>query len=87
MVDKKISRFTMEHNKANLETLYAKLTIADEEEEGVVVGAAEGQERKESFILMGRFLTDKNINFQAMQNVLASLWRPEEGMEIHDIMT
>lgn len=43
--------------------------------------------RKEKHICSGgRFITDKNINFQAMKNLLASLWRPKEGMEIHDIV-
>ena len=36
-------------------------------------------------MLVGRFLTDKNINFHAMQLVLASLCRPKEGMEVHNI--
>lgn len=33
---------------------------------------------------MGKFLTEKNVNFHAMQNVMASLWRSKEGMEVHD---
>lgn len=36
-------------------------------------------------MLIGRFLEKKNINFNAMQNVLSSIWRPNEGVEIHDI--
>lgn len=40
---------------------------------------------KESYVLIGRFLTEKNINFTAMQIVLASIWRPKEGVEIHDL--
>ncbi|WOG86659.1 hypothetical protein DCAR_0205876 [Daucus carota subsp. sativus] len=64
----------MAYDKTNLEKLYEKLTIDDEESEGVIVAAEAGQERKESFVLVGRFLTEKNINFQAMQNVLASLY-------------
>lgn len=43
------------------------------------------QEKKTTYVLVGRFLTENNINFQAMQNVMASLWRPKEGMEIQDI--
>lgn len=52
---------------------------------GVVIGTEEIQANKENFVVVGKFLTEKNINFNAMQNVLASLWRPKEGMEIHDI--
>lgn len=77
----------MASNQPNLEKLYERLTIGEEDDEdnGIIVGAVEEQNKKESFLLVGRFLTEKNINFQAMQNVLASLWRPKEGMEVHDI--
>lgn len=75
----------MEFDRSNLEKLYENMTIEDEDEGGVVVAIGEGQEKKESFVLVGRLLTAKNVNFQAMQNVLASLWRPKEGMEVHDI--
>lgn len=75
----------MEHGKQSLEELYGNLTIEGEDEDGIIVGN-EGVERtKESFVLIGRFLTEKNINFSAMQNVLSSIWRPKEGVEIHDI--
>lgn len=75
----------MEHSKQNLDDLYAKLTMEDEDEGGIIIGANQIVQKRESFVLVGRLLTEKNINFPAMQNVLASLWRPREGMEIHDI--
>lgn len=75
----------MAYDRENLEKLYEKLTIEDEEDSGIIVGTEGVQESKESFVLVGKFLTDKHINFQAKQNVLASLWRPKEGMEVHDI--
>ena len=34
---------------------------------------------------MGRFLTDKAINFPAMKNTMAALWRPEKGICIKDL--
>lgn len=43
------------------------------------------QTNKDNFILVGRFLTKNNINFSAMQNVMASLWRPRKRIEIHDL--
>lgn len=73
-----------QQNKTNLETLYANLSMEDEDG-GIVVGTEEVLEKKATFLLIGRFRTDKNINFQAMQNVMAFLWRPKQGMEIHDI--
>ncbi|XP_074378336.1 uncharacterized protein LOC141719869 [Apium graveolens] len=75
----------MEYNKSNLEEMYARLTIEVEEEGGMVVDAVEIHEEKEQYVLVGRFLMENNINFQAMQNLLASLWRPKEGMEVHDL--
>lgn len=74
-----------QYNKSNLEELYANLSIEDEEEGGVVIGVEEVQEKKNKFVLVGRFMTDKNINFQATRNFLASIWRPNEGMEVNDI--
>lgn len=68
-----------------MEDLYARLTLEEEEDGGVIVAEVEVQKPKETYVLVGCFLTDKNINFNAMQNVLASLWRPKEGMKVHDI--
>lgn len=58
-----------------MEELYANLSIEEEEEEN---------REEENVMLVGKFMTERNINFQAMQNLLASLWRPKDGMEIHD---
>lgn len=40
---------------------------------------------KKMCMLVGNFLTEKNIYYNAMQNVMAGLWRPNEGMEVHDM--
>lgn len=42
-------------------------------------------EQKLTYMLAGKFLTEKNINFQVMQNLMASLWRPRTGMELYDM--
>lgn len=75
----------MEYSKPNIDDLYAKLSIEDEEEGGVFIRNGEIKGNKESFVLTGTFLTDKNINCSVMQIVTASLWRPNEGVEIHDL--
>lgn len=75
----------MARMEAPLEEMYAKLVIEDEEGDEVDVSNAGYVEPTQSYVLVGRFLTDKNINFNAMRNVLSSLWRPKEGMEIHDL--
>lgn len=75
----------MAYQHQRLEDLYSKLSIADEEQNGLVIGVEEVKQTVKEFSLVGKFLTEKNINFNAMQNVLASLWRPKEGMEVHDL--
>lgn len=75
----------MDNPKPALAELYARLSLEDEEEGGLIVEETAIQTNTEHFILVGRFLTEKNINFNAMQNMMASLWRPREGMEIHDL--
>ncbi|XP_017254540.1 uncharacterized protein LOC108224425 [Daucus carota subsp. sativus] len=69
----------------SLEEMYARLAMEEEEGGGEVEGVTENAPQQPTFVLIGRFLTEKNINFQAMQNVLASIWRPREGMDIHDL--
>lgn len=60
----------MATSKASLEELYSRLSVEEEDEGGVVV--AEGEIKKRTtYVVVGRFLTDKNINFNAMQNVIA----------------
>lgn len=71
--------------ETDLEALYARLALEDEEDEAVVVAEGEAILKKDLYVLVGCFLTEKNINFDAMQNVLASPWRPKEGMKVHDI--
>ncbi|XP_074327202.1 uncharacterized protein LOC141665116 [Apium graveolens] len=75
----------MASSYANLEEMYANLSLAEEEDVGGHVGDNEIIQQQRTFILVGRFSSEKNINFQAIQNVLAALWRPKEGVEIHDL--
>lgn len=69
----------------NLDEMYANLVLEDEEEDGVFIANEELPVKEQSFVLIGRFLMERNINFNAMQNVMASLWRPKKGMEIHEL--
>ncbi|KAL8107900.1 hypothetical protein AgCh_024344 [Apium graveolens] len=75
----------MEYSNSGINDLYAKLSIEDDDEGGMIVENAVIEKEKESFVLIGRFLTERNINFKAMQNVLSTVWRPKEGVEIYDI--
>lgn len=66
------------NNMHEMEKGFAMISLEDEEHGGLVyeeevVAASEIDLR---WCLVGRFLTDSPIDFQAMQNKLASLWRP-----------
>ncbi|KAL8119769.1 hypothetical protein AgCh_017033 [Apium graveolens] len=65
--------------------MYARLAMEEEEGGGEVEGVTENVQQQPTFVLIGRFLTEKNINFQVMKNVLASIWRPREGMDFYDL--
>ncbi|KAL8148422.1 hypothetical protein AgCh_005694 [Apium graveolens] len=71
----------MEGQGKSLEELHADLVIDDEDEGGIIVANSEVVQQKQTYVLIGKFLTEKNINFMVMQNVMAMLWRPKEGME------
>lgn len=75
----------MAYQHQKLDELYSRLTIEEEEADEIILGTDEVVKKSTEFVLVGRFLTEKNLNFNAMQNVIASLWRPIEGMEVHDI--
>ncbi|KAK1376452.1 hypothetical protein POM88_032645 [Heracleum sosnowskyi] len=75
----------MATSSTNLEDLYSRLSLEEEEDEGVIIPEGEVTKQQNTYVLVGQFLTEKNINFNAMKNVLASSWRPKEGMEIHDL--
>lgn len=74
----------MTTRRDDLEELYARLSLEEEDDGGVLIGKEDVNVTKK-YVLIARFLTEKNINFIAMKNVIASLWWPREGMEVHDI--
>ena len=72
---------------AGLETAWKRLRLDEEEEGGMEmttedVATTYAGNRDRSFCLLGRFLTEKNINFLAMKNTLASVWEPGKGIII-----
>lgn len=75
----------MSSSTNSLEKMYARLAQKEEEDEVVTVGEGEQQPLRLIYTLVGKFLTEKNINFNAVRNILASLWRSREGMKIHDL--
>lgn len=66
--------------------LCATVTL-EEEECGLEVDGAvvEGTQEDYQWCLVGRFLTDRQINTTAMKNTMASIWRPVKGVCIKDL--
>ena len=84
----------MANNNSNLAfdvcNAYENVSIEEEDEGGLIVegdDVDEGEETKIDFqyCLVGRFLTNKVINFSAMKNTMASLSRPGKGVCIKDL--
>ncbi|KAL8543582.1 hypothetical protein ACS0TY_004230 [Phlomoides rotata] len=58
-----------------------------EEEDDLILKhpIADESHRAADFCLVGRFLTNQNINFNAMKNRLADIWKPVKGVTIKSI--
>ena len=63
------------------------LSLSVDEEEELVLDTGEDGSTTQSFdlCLIGRFLTNRMINFNAMKHRLASVWRPGKGICIKEI--
>lgn len=79
--------FIMSKSRSNIQEMeeaFAKIQI-EEEEQGGLSYENEAEELSEidtKWCLVGRFLTESPIDFQAMQHKTASLWRPGRGMYV-----
>lgn len=67
----------------NLDVLMTDLDISNEENEELVFDE-EFEEKSNRFelCLVGRLLSEKNLNIRAMKSKLADLWRPAMGISI-----
>ena len=70
-----------------INALCPNLTLEEEEAGGIEVeeDQAEQAQLVYQWCLVGRFLTDKNIDFAAMRSMMASLWKPVKGMCIKSL--
>lgn len=75
-------------NGNDLADAWSNIAIDDEENRGTVIPHEPDighPNMRKKWVLVGRLLTDKVINFSAMQQSLASLWRPAMGICIQDL--
>lgn len=70
----------------DIEVQLADLDIDNEENEELVIddGVEENVNRFD-LCLVGRFLTEKNINGRVMKSKLADIWRPTMGINIKEL--
>lgn len=70
-----------------MESIMADLSLSVEEEEDLIIESStlDTQSHSTDLCLVGRLLSDRNINFNAMKNRLADLWRPVKGVLIREI--
>lgn len=64
------------------------LSLEAEEERGIELPNETGEQSANidmRHAMVGRFLTDKHIKFEYMQQVLASVWRPVMGIRVKEI--
>lgn len=62
------------------------MDIEDEENEELFFDeGVEDNINKFELCLIGRFLTEKNVNSKAMKTKLADVWRPTKGINIKDL--
>ncbi|KAK6147743.1 hypothetical protein DH2020_018655 [Rehmannia glutinosa] len=63
------------------------MQLEEEEEGGLLIeNTDDGAETQDlRWCLVGRFLSDRQVNFLAMKNTLAAIWRPVKGVFIKDL--
>lgn len=72
----------------NIDEQLDDLNIEDEENEGFVFkGDVEEELNKYDLCLVGRFLTEKNINTSAMKTKMVNVWKPTMGINIKELKT
>ncbi|KAM6543561.1 hypothetical protein CsatB_008008 [Cannabis sativa] len=66
---------------------YENFQIDDEEEGVLIEGEADGDEQTfdDRWCLVGKFLTGRSIDFDAMRHLMASLWQPGKGVYVKEL--
>ncbi|XP_074342938.1 uncharacterized protein LOC141680674 [Apium graveolens] len=71
---------------SNIDVLMSDLDIANEEDEELVLDIeCEEAENRFELCLVGKFLTEKNLNLRAMRSKMADLWKPAMGITIKSL--
>lgn len=71
----------------SLEKECASLTIAEEDEVGLIIDKVDVNDESEDyrFVLVGRLAIEKPVKFNILKDTLASIWRPGRGMNVMEM--
>uniref|UniRef100_A0A803QCK5 Reverse transcriptase domain-containing protein n=1 Tax=Cannabis sativa TaxID=3483 RepID=A0A803QCK5_CANSA len=75
------------HATFDLNEQYALISLEDEEE-GILIGGDDEAEETlfdDRWCLVGKFLTGRAVDFNAMRHLMASLWQPGKGVFIKEL--
>ncbi|KAL8534134.1 hypothetical protein ACS0TY_010226 [Phlomoides rotata] len=70
-----------------MERILENMSLAEEEKEELIIVLEDFEAGIDvlDHCLIGRFLTDQPINFQAMKTHMATVWRPQKGVVIKEV--
>lgn len=72
----------------NIDEQFANLNVKDEKNEDLTFeGDIEEEVNKYELCLIGRFLTEKNINTRSMKIKMEDIWKPAMGINIKELET
>lgn len=70
----------------NISEQFSNLNVEDEENEDLIFDRdVEEAINKYDICLIGRFLTEKNVNTRAMKSKMADIWKPTMGINIKEL--
>ena len=78
---------TLSNMADELEEIWKKLTITEEENEGISLGSDSthtAQELGKNCLLM-QILTQRSINIEALRKTMRMIWKPNKGVLISDV--
>lgn len=75
---------TMDQNMDELADQYAAISLEEEKSGGIAYEAKENIEGAvdTKWCLVGRFLSERSIDFEKMQHAMTTLWKPGKGVYI-----
>ena len=70
-----------------LEELWKKLTVIEEEEEDIILGSNSTEVAKEEGknCIVTKVVTQRSVNVEALKKNMRMLWKPNKGLQVSEI--